>query len=461
MLRHPVFYVFLLALLARVVVAVVFTGFFSGTHVLDDGTYSNMASDIANDRTQSWDAYTHGLYERTAAFVGPLAVTYEVFGENALAGQIMVAILGAGVAAIVTRLALEILTPAWAVVSGIFIALLPSQVLWSSLILKDAAVWLTLCGIGLAVAVANRSRGIWIWVAAAAGGTVLLALAHLRLHTLVVACWALFLAGLAGRSHDRLQRLAALAVVAIAVPWVVGAGPAGITFVANAGPLEQRRATNAKGAASAVVPPPEQLADDAASLRASGSARDEIAGQLGTTEKQVKELLQQHEAESLQKSGLSSDEIGSRLEMPKAQVNELLERADAQSFGAEGGDAVDPNVAHLPRGLLVMLLEPLPWRPAPSAAFKFGQWETVLWYPLLLLALIGLPKARHHLQALLFPIIIGGGILVMYALSEGNIGTAYRHRGEVLWVAAILAALGVRSLDELVKRRARSRAGRT
>jgi hypothetical protein len=50
----------------------------------------------------------------------------------------------------------------------------------------------------------------------------------------------------------------------------------------------------------------------------------------------------------------------------------------------------------------------------------------------------------------LFPILVGGGILVMYALTEGNIGTAYRHRGEFVWVVAILGSSG---LDRLVARR--------
>jgi hypothetical protein len=31
----------------------------------------------------------------------------------------------------------------------------------------------------------------------------------------------------------------------------------------------------------------------------------------------------------------------------------------------------------------------------------------------------------------------------MYALTEGNLGTAYRHRGEFVWVVALLAALGL------------------
>lgn len=78
--------------------------------------------------------------------------------------------------------------------------------------------------------------------------------------------------------------------------------------------------------------------------------------------------------------------------------------------------------------------------------------ESLLWYPILILAAIGLWQARAHLRILLFPIMAGAGILLMYALSEGNVGTAHRHRGEIVWVIALLAAYGA---SRLFRNRAR------
>ncbi|MDQ3677323.1 MAG: hypothetical protein M3401_11060, partial [Actinomycetota bacterium] len=49
---------------------------------------------------------------------------------------------------------------------------------------------------------------------------------------------------------------------------------------------------------------------------------------------------------------------------------------------------------------------------------------------------------RRHRRTLAFPVLAGGAILMMYGLTEGNLGTAYRHRGEFVWVVALLAAIG-------------------
>jgi hypothetical protein len=80
--------------------------------------------------------------------------------------------------------------------------------------------------------------------------------------------------------------------------------------------------------------------------------------------------------------------------------------------------------------------------------------ETIVWYPLLALALIGLSTVWRNRRVLAFPVVAGGAIMVMYALSEGNLGTAYRHRGEFVWVIALLAALGAERIA-VWRRRAR------
>jgi hypothetical protein len=71
----------------------------------------------------------------------------------------------------------------------------------------------------------------------------------------------------------------------------------------------------------------------------------------------------------------------------------------------------------------------------------------------LLLAAVGLFGARKYLHALAFPILAGGGMLIAYALSEGNIGTAYRHRGESVWAIVLLAGLGAQMTHERWQKR--------
>ena len=99
-----------------------------------------------------------------------------------------------------------------------------------------------------------------------------------------------------------------------------------------------------------------------------------------------------------------------------------------------------------------MLFEPVPWRESTSSNVSLARWEMLLWYPLLLLAAVGARFSRRHLAELAFPLLAGLGMLLVYALTEGNIGTAYRHRGEFVWVVALLAALGAQELTNSYRR---------
>ncbi len=98
---------------------------------------------------------------------------------------------------------------------------------------------------------------------------------------------------------------------------------------------------------------------------------------------------------------------------------------------------------YLPTGVTVVGLRPWPWESSSaSLGIRFARAEALVWYPLLLLALVGITAIRRHRRTLAFPVLAGGAILMMYGLTEGNLGTAYRHRGEFVWVVALLAAIG-------------------
>ena len=94
-----------------------------------------------------------------------------------------------------------------------------------------------------------------------------------------------------------------------------------------------------------------------------------------------------------------------------------------------------------------MLAEPY---PVPSTLHNrrlmLALAENIVWWPLLLLAFVGMVEVRRHRRVLVFPLLAGGAIVLLYALSEGNIGTAFRHRGEIVWAVAVLAAFGAKRL---------------
>jgi len=120
---------------------------------------------------------------------------------------------------------------------------------------------------------------------------------------------------------------------------------------------------------------------------------------------------------------------------------------------AEPADVAAPEggfvaqVEYLPKGLAIIALRPWPWESSGSSVgMLLARGETLVWYPLVLLALVGMTTAWPRRAVLAFPILTGGALLITYGVTEGNLGTAYRHRGEVVWIVIVLATLGAERL---------------
>ena len=447
--RHPIWTVLVVAAVVRLFIAIVLTEFFSGTLVLDDMTYHAMAAQVAAGEITAWDDLTYGLYWSTAGFMVPVTALYKLFGPQPIVGQLFVGALGTASACFVTRLGLEFLAARWAVVAGLIVALLPSQAFWSSMLMKDAAVWFALSGLALTIALASRASGrvLFGWLLGVAG--FLWMLSYLRLHTLVVASFAVMGAVLFGRKAQWLPRVASVIGLGIAIPWVFGAiGPAGLSLVTNAGSLEDRRFNNAVGAKSAIVdtsevPPTSTLFPESPEVVAVREEAQDLESRAGQLEAQASAL--ESVATRSRPAKDKRDELLAQAEALRSQAAAKLQATESPTPVGEA--PLDPDLAHLPRGISVMLVEPFPVPYEGSVSLKLARLETVFWYPVLALALIGLWSVRPHLRVFAFPLLALGGILVMYALSEGNLGTAHRHRGEFVWAVALLAALGLSRLS--------------
>jgi hypothetical protein len=379
--------VFAVALLVRVVVAIVTTFIAGGALFADDSTYVRLATQKATGDIEDWDDYTRSLYATTSTFSVPLTWLFKLVGPSAFAGMLLVAVFGALAAAFTTRAAKEAVRMPWPLLAGGVVGLLPSQVLFSSLVLKDASVWSVLSLLALLSAVTSRTRGRRILPLLALSAGCLYLVGNLRVQTLVAAAWALALASLFSDPEDKWRRTAATTCVAIVLPWTFALGPAGISFVLDAeGTLEQRRLDNAAGAATAIVAKPKPTPVP------TGTA---------------------------------------------APASAPTVPADDESAGA--------NLRYLPTGLRVVLLDPMPWNADGNRRVQFALLENLMWWPLLVLGIIGSLRPRRA-GAIAFPVLAGSAIAVLYALSEGNFGTAYRHRGELIWAVAILASVGAARL---------------
>ncbi len=134
-----------------------------------------------------------------------------------------------------------------------------------------------------------------------------------------------------------------------------------------------------------------------------------------------------------------------------SEVEEVREIARLEEAIATSTPSGVADILYLPTGLRVMLLDPLPNQLDQSPNMRYAFAEHLLWHPLLLLALIGIVARRASLTpGLVFTLLVTGGLATMWALVEGNFGTAYRHRGKLVWGVVVLAGIG---LDHLLNNR--------
>lgn len=121
----------------------------------------------------------------------------------------------------------------------------------------------------------------------------------------------------------------------------------------------------------------------------------------------------------------------------------------ATAYGSEA-EISTPAAAlrFLPLGLAYFLLAPAPWQ-----LWNARQWltlpEMLVWYALVPQVLFGLRHALRRRTAAALPIatfaLLG---TVAYALVEANVGTAYRHRAQVLVLYLVFAAVGLATRRE-------------
>lgn len=128
---------------------------------------------------------------------------------------------------------------------------------------------------------------------------------------------------------------------------------------------------------------------------------------------------------------------------------------DANSAYGRGADLTTPAgaLAFLPIGLAYFLLAPFPWAIG-STLQAITLPETLLWYAILPMGIWGAVLAiRHDIRMFTVPLASLILITLAYALVEANVGTAYRHRAQILPVIFVFCAVGIR--DVLALRAAR------
>ena len=138
-------------------------------------------------------------------------------------------------------------------------------------------------------------------------------------------------------------------------------------------------------------------------------------------------------------------------------------RLDASQTAASGfGQDLDVSspggvLTALPLGLSYLILAPFPWQLA-SLRQAITLPEMVVWWASLPLLVLGLWFAIKHRIREVAPIIIFTTLLTLtYSILQGNVGTAYRQRAQLLVFYFVFVAIGFVLVKERRDERARRR----
>lgn len=139
-------------------------------------------------------------------------------------------------------------------------------------------------------------------------------------------------------------------------------------------------------------------------------------------------------------------------------------RLDASQSAASGfAEDVDVSttsgaLSTVPLGLTYLLLAPFPWQLA-SLRQAITLPEMVVWWLSIPLLVLGAWFTIRHRLREIAPIIIFTSLLTLtYSIVQGNVGTAYRQRAQLLVFYFVFVAVGFVLVKERREERARKRA---
>ena len=534
---RPIITVFGLALLVRVVAAIASNLFVDGVLIPDERTYLRIADlnstgDLQVEPTlrcldqapgPTWCSYWRRLVGHTRPFSWPLTGLFWMFGPHRIIGQLLAGLFGALTAAATAQLAGLFLRKPFALGAGLLVALLPSQVIFSSVVLRESTIWLCVVSLSVLLGLSAKQNGRGqLFLSAAAMAVLFVLLTWLRMQTALLALWcAIPIFALVGRNR-RIRVLYAV-VVLVGTPILVGVGPAGSAFVTKAsGRLGIARDVMSFDAETAfdytawakvptagqievpgwkveipgvkpamawggyvklpstqggkvelppkmevelslggqVEPPPE------------GKIRLPSGGQVRLPSGEQVEVppgaqveLSLGETVEIPPGGLVELSLGGQVEVPPGGEVELPEGSEAhithalRIMASQNMDAtlVD-SLSVLPSGLYNTMVRPVLWRPSDlrsaSASYVLAGLEAPLWIAFYFLAAIGVFMFYRRVSVIGFPVLFVLAIAVSGAVSHGNLGTAFRHREQVVFAVGVLGFAG---LEAVVDRRRMAR----
>lgn len=160
-------------------------------------------------------------------------------------------------------------------------------------------------------------------------------------------------------------------------------------------------------------------------------------------------------------TSLTGDQASETLGTVQLLREDMARGASSSFIGESDVSTVGGAISYLPVGMTYFLLAPFPWA-LESLLQTITFPETVIWYTLLPFGLLGgWWSLRNRLLTASIPLFVLITVSFAYALVQGNVGTAFRHRAQILPLMLVMIALGiVRWWERRQERRAHVRARR-
>ena len=121
-----------------------------------------------------------------------------------------------------------------------------------------------------------------------------------------------------------------------------------------------------------------------------------------------------------------------------------LQQGATSAFGVGAQTrTIGAALQYIPIGGSYLLFAPFPW-DVQTTLQATAMWETLLWYPLFLLSILGFRiSLQNRRTRALVPLSVLLVVVSSYALVEGNFGTAYRHRAQIMPLFFVFSGVGL------------------
>jgi hypothetical protein len=469
-LGQPAWTAFVVALISRLMLVVGSQVTHRWPLIPDEGLYVELATLAVDGRIDEicCGGYGPELYSSVRLFVWPLYGLVALFGPRTWILQMPAVLFGAVTAFVVSRIAGRFVSARWALFAGLVMALLPSAVLHSSTVLRESLIWLLVAGAAWLVIFWTEDGGLRRLVICSVGLLlVVIGLGWVRDQTAVLAAWSLVPVALFVRNQRR-ERLCLLVVLLLVGPWVTASGPAGLQLVENSFPkLGTIRAWMSEGAQSAFVTFEQFPSSVPGVSGTSGSVEvgeseivlgqtdpsssvPGVSGTSGSVEVGESEIVLGQTDPSSSVPGVSGTSDVEAGASAISQRGTTMVVKDGRSFDIVShtmlvDNSIVQNLKQVPNGLAAFYFRPFPWeaRGEKPLQFRLASIENSLWLFLYGFALFGIrPLWRLHPALLIFAasnFLLTG---LVAAVTQGNLGTAFRHRLQILWVVALLTVVG-------------------